>query len=202
MLRTTRTTSAALRLRHPALSIRLSFPGAFRLMAFASWFLLFPLGFGSALRLTYCAPSNMFSSSGITHCSLADLVGVSTFHIFEMRLRGVSSLLRGRLVSAVEKRVVSTLFPLSSVSSHVPMSCHNAASMRIHFHSPVQSFPSPIHPVVGMIILDIIFRFRPFCYRRSLERLGTNLDTNLVQRTLKGCNFVSHTLYGNYTVLK
>jgi len=70
-----------------ALSVRLCFPFALRLAAFASWFFLFPLG------------SWAFLTGGLLPC-LADPVGVTASRICEIRAGRVPSLLRGGPVSS------------------------------------------------------------------------------------------------------
>src|SRR5215467_11420799 len=69
------------------LSVRLLFPFALRLAAFASWFFVFPLGFWA------------FLAGGLLP-SLADPVGITTSRICEMRAGWVPSLLRGGPVSS------------------------------------------------------------------------------------------------------
>ena len=123
-----------------ALSVRLWFPFALRLAAFASWFFLFPLGMWA------------FLTGGLLPC-LADPVGVTASRICEMRAGWVPSLLRGGPVSShteaspvcLHEGVLALHYSPDIIVFviHLPMTFSYAASSRVHSRSPVRSSPSP-----------------------------------------------------------
>lgn len=113
----------------------------------------FPLPFGGwhLLLETSCAHWRVHFPCGEIYCSRADSIGVATFHIPEMRWGRVSSMLRGFGVSAAHLLTVAAfssgrdapdlLNPLTVLGSHHPVINHHEASSRIHWCSPVPSFP-------------------------------------------------------------
>ncbi len=159
-----------------ALSVRLFFPFALRLAAFASWFFLFPLGMWA------------FLTGGLLPC-LADPVGVTASRTCEMRAGWVPSLLRGGPVSShteaspvclCEGVLVSSLF-----SRHHRL-CH-PLSDDLLLTQPRQGFtrvhPSALHLARSALWLSfplgITPGFTPSRYRERMQELVTGLDTGL-----------------------